>query len=343
MNVAEQVEGRRLTPQERVNIAVYEATNRSVVNIDTKSVRQGNLGFLSFEVPSEGAGSGSVIDLQGHILTNQHVIDGARRIDVTLFNGQSYPAELIGVDGLNDVAVLKVDAPPEELHPIVFGDSASLQVGQQIYAIGNPFGLERTLTTGVVSSLNRSLPNRHGRRLMKSIIQVDAAMNPGNSGGPLLDTSGRVIGMNTAIASNTGENTGVGFAIPVNRIKRVVPELIEFGQVTRPNVGISQVLQTEDGLLVATLETGGPSERAGLRGFRIVRRKQRQGPLVFDTETIDRSTADLIVAVNGKPVETLDDFLSYVEEHKPGEQVVLTIIRQQRTMEVPVVLAASEP
>jgi S1-C subfamily serine protease len=152
-----------------------------------------------------------------------------------------------------------------------------------------------------------------------------------------------VIGMNTAIASNTGENTGVGFAIPVNRIKRVVPELIEFGQVTRPNVGISQVLQTEDGLLVATLEPGGPAERAGLRGFRIVRRKQRQGPLVYDTETIDRSTADLIVAVNGKPVETLDDFLSYVEEHKPGEQVELTIIRQQRRMEVPVVLAASEP
>lgn len=328
------------TPEEQVNIRVYENANRSVVNINTKSVRNDNIFFL--EIPSEGAGSGSVLDKQGHILTNHHVVEGAQQIEVTLASGKTYSARFIGHDIINDVAVLKIEAPSDELFPITFGDSATLRVGQKVYAIGNPFGLERTLTTGIISSLNRTLPSQTNHRQMKSIIQIDAAMNPGNSGGPLLDTSSRVIGMNTAIASSTGQNSGVGFAIPVNRIKRIVPQLIEQGRVTRPDLGITRVMETEKGLLVATLASGGPAEQAGLRGFRIVRRQSRQGLFTYETRQIDRSTADLITGIDGHPVRTVDDLLSYIEEKTPGEQVTLAILREGQPTTLTVQLAPGE-
>ncbi len=324
-----------LTPEERVNVMVYDKCNRAVVNINTRGYRA--TGFFFLEVPAEGAGSGIVLDKRGHVLTNYHVVEDAREIDVTLFDGRSYRAALVGSDPPTDVAVLRIEAPIESLFPVAMGDSTRLRVGQRVYAIGNPFGLERTLTTGIVSSLNRTLPGRGGRTL-KSIIQIDAAINPGNSGGPLLDTRGRLIGMNTAIASRTGQNTGVGFAIPAHVIARVVPQLIEQGRVIRPEVGIVQVYQTEQGLLIATLAPGGPAERAGLRGPRVVRERRRQGPFLYEYETVDRSAADLIVAVDGQPTLTADDFLSAIEAHRPGDSVTITVIREGRRVDVPVTL-----
>jgi S1-C subfamily serine protease len=309
-----------------------------VVHITTKSAQRE---LLFLEGVAEGAGSGSVLDKGGHILTNYHVVDGAQEIRVTLHNGESYEGAIVGYDPPNDMAVLKINAPADELVPIELGDSSRLRVGQIVYAIGNPFGLERTMTTGIISSLNRSLPSRAGRT-MKSIIQIDAALNRGNSGGPLLDTRGRLIGMNTAIASSTGENTGVGFAIPVDAVKRVVPQLIATGKVSRPEAGISRVYQSERGLVVATLTPGGPAERAGIHGFRIVREQKRRGLLTFEDRHIDRSQADMVVAVDGEKATTADAFLSLIERHRPGEQAVITVVRSGQLVDVPVVLGAAE-
>ncbi|MFM7250992.1 MAG: S1C family serine protease [Planctomycetaceae bacterium] len=326
-----------LTAEERTNIAVYEAVNRSVVNINTKATVSAGLFLL--EVPSEGAGSGIVLDRTGHILTNAHVVEGAKEIQVVLFDGSSHMATIVGLDPATDVAVIRVGAPAESLVPVRFGDSAELRVGQRVYAIGNPFGLERTLTTGIVSSLNRSLPTKLGRTI-KSIIQTDAAINPGNSGGPLLDSSSRLIGMTTAIASRTGQSSGVGFAIPVGTLARLVPQLIERGKVTRPEMGVARVYQTDRGLLVATLVPGGPAERAGMRGFKVVRERRRQGPFVTDVERIDRSGADLIVAVGGVAVKNADDFLTQVEARNPGDQVLVTVEREGHRLDIPVTLVA---
>jgi S1-C subfamily serine protease len=315
------------TPDERVNIVVYEQVNRSVVNISTKGVREGD--FFFAEVPTEGAGSGSVIDKSGHILTNFHVIEDARQIEVTLFDGSAHAAKLVGYDAPNDMAVLSIQAAEEQLFPVTFGDSSHLKVGQRVFAIGNPFGLERTLTTGIISSLNRRIPGREGRTL-KSLIQTDAAINPGNSGGPLLDSHGRLIGMNTAIASRTGQNTGVGFAIPVSSISRVVPQLIEKGHVVRPDAGIAKVYETERGLMVAEVDPHGPAEAAGLQGPHVYRRQR--GP--FMEYRIDRSVADTIVAVDGVKVTTADEFLTEIENKHPGEEVSLTILRGGRELTV---------
>jgi S1-C subfamily serine protease len=325
-------------PEERTNILVYEKANRSVVHITTKAAQRE---LLFLEVPTEGAGSGSILDKQGHILTNYHVVEGAQEIHVTLHSGETYDAGLVGYDPPNDMAVLRINAPPEELVPIQLGDSSRLKVGQIVYAIGNPFGLERTMTTGIISSLNRSLPTRAGRT-MKSIIQVDAALNRGNSGGPLLDTRGRLIGMNTAIASSTGENTGVGFAIPVDAARRVVPQLIASGRVIRPDAGINRVAPTEKGLVIATLEAGGPAERAGLRGFRVVREQKRRGPFTYEERRIDRSQADTIVAVDGEKVNTADAFLSFIERHQPGERAIITVARDGQLVDVPLTLGSGE-
>jgi len=327
-----------LTPEERVNIAVYEKVNRSVVNIDTRSVRAE--GFLLFEVPTKGAGSGVVLDTQGRILTNYHVVEDARAIRVTLFDGKSYEAAPVGADPRNDVAVLKIDAPPDCLFPVEFGDSSGLRVGQRALAIGNPFGLERTLSVGVISSLNRPLSERRGA--FRQLIQIDADINPGNSGGPLLDSHGRMIGMNTVIASSTGQSAGVGFAIPINAIARVVPDLIQRGHVVRPDIGIASVYQTGEGLLIAELVEGGAAERAGLRGPRLVVRERRQGPFVSVYKYYDRSAADLIVGVDGRPTRTKDDLLDVVEGKKPGEQVVVSVIREGRGLDVPVTLDESD-
>jgi S1-C subfamily serine protease len=327
------------TSEERVNIAVYDKVNRSVVNITTRAARAD--AFFMFEVPSEGSGSGSVLDKHGHILTNYHVIAGAREMAVTLYNGETYDATLVGLDPLNDIAVLRIAAPDDTLFPVLLGDSTRLRVGQKIYAIGNPFGLERTMTVGIISSLNRSLPARSGRT-MKSIIQIDAALNRGNSGGPLLNSRGELVGMNTAIASSTGENTGVGFAIPVATIVRVVPQLIENGRVIRPDIGIMRVYQTESGLVIATLTPGGPAERAGLRGFRVVRNQRRNGGFLVEETRVDRSYADTIVAIDGKRVTSADEFLTIIEAKKPGDEVVVSVVREGRETEISVTLGAGE-
>jgi S1-C subfamily serine protease len=247
----------------------------------------------------------------------------------------------VGVDPDTDVAVLKVDAPPDLLQPVVFGSSADLKVGQRVFAIGNPFGLERTLTTGIISSLNRSLPTRTGRTI-KSIIQTDAAINPGNSGGPLLDSGSRLIGVNTAIASRTGQSSGVGFAIPVGTLARIVPQLIQRGKVIRPDAGIARVYQSDAGLVVATLTPGGPAEQAGIRGFKVVRERRRQGPFMVETERVDRTGADLIVAVAGQAVRNADDFLSAVESKNPGDQVLITVEREGHRLDVPLILDAEK-
>lgn len=321
-----------LTPDEQVNVLVYQNVNRSVVNINTTGERS------FFGVADKGEGSGSVIDQQGRILTNFHVIDGAKQIQVTLFDGSDYPAQVVGIDPPTDVAVLKINAPAELLYPVKFGSSANLLVGQKIFAIGNPFGLERTLTTGIISSLNRSLPARRTGRTIKSVIQIDAAMNPGNSGGPLLDTHGQMIGMNTAIASLTGESMGVGFAIPINTIRRVVPQLISTGRVIRPESGIGKVYQTDRGLLVLTLVPNGPAQKAGLQGPQI--KQQRQGLLIIQTNNF--AAADLIIGVDGKPIRTGDDFLEAIESKHAGDQVVLTVIREGKQIQVPLRLEAAE-
>lgn len=327
------------TPEERVFIAVYENCNRSVVHITTHATQEN--AFFLIDVPTEGAGSGSIIDHNGHILTNYHVVQGARQIEATLFNGESFPAAVVGADPDNDMAVLRIEAPRDVLFPVTFGDSSRLRVGQRVFAIGNPFGLERTMTTGIISSLNRTLPARN-QRTMKSIIQIDAALNRGNSGGPLLDSRGRLIGMNTAIASRTGENTGVGFAIPVSTIARAVPQLIEKGRVVRPDIGISRVFQTEQGLVIAVVAPGGPAERAGLRGFRVVVERKRRGPFLVEEKRVDQSQADMIVAVEGQKATTADEFLTLLESKRPGDRVVLGIVRQGQRTEVPVTLGADE-
>ncbi len=326
--------GEDLTPEERVNIAVYEQVNRSVVNIDTRGVRRD--GFFMFEVPTEGAGSGVVIDKQGHVLTNFHVVADARAIEVTLFDGNSYEAAAIGADQPNDAAVLKIDAPADSLYPVALGDSSRLRVGQRALAIGNPFGLERTLSVGVISSLNRPLSQRRGA--FRQLIQIDADINPGNSGGPLLDSHGRMIGMNTVIASNTGQSAGVGFAIPINTIARILPDLIERGHVVRADVGIASVYSTSEGLLITKLVEGGAAQRAGLRGPRLVVREKRQGPIVYRQESVDISAADVIVAVDGQPVERADDLLAILESKKPGDRVTVTVLRDGRRKDVPVTL-----
>jgi len=329
-----------LTPEEVTNIRVYEATNRGVVNINTKFEASDR--FFFFSVPGQGAGSGSVIDKQGHVLTNYHVVEDADQIQVTLSSGYvDKDAELIGYDAENDIAILKVDAPADQLYPISFGHSGNLQVGQRVYALGNPFGFEGTITTGIISNLNRTLPSRVRDRELQSIIQTDAALNPGNSGGPLLDTSGRMIGMNVAIASKSQQNAGIGFAIPINRIARYVPELIRNGRIIRPDLGIVSVRETDRGLQIIDMNEAGPAARAGLRGQRVMRRQVRRGPFVEIKLTKDLSQTDFILEVDGEPVETGDALIEKIESHRPGDAINLTILRDGQRQRVNVTLGAS--
>jgi S1-C subfamily serine protease len=273
-------------------------------------------------------------------LTNNHVIDGADEVKVAFGEPRrEFKATIIGRDPKADVAVIKIAAT--DLTVATLGDSDMLEIGDVVLAIGNPFGLERTLTTGIISSLNRSLPTRSGRTI-KSIIQTDAAINPGNSGGPLLDSGSRLIGMNTAIASRTGQSSGVGFAIPVGTLARIVPQLIQRGKVIRPDAGIARVYQTDKGLLVASLAPEGPAERAGMRGFKVVRERRRQGPFTAEFERVDRSGADLIVAVAGEAVRTADDFLSAIDSRNPGDQVLIAVEREGHRLDLPVILDAEK-
>lgn len=318
-----------LTPDEAVNVSVYDSVNRSVVNISTVSMHTDR--FFLLTVPERGNGSGCVLDRSGHILTNYHVIEGARRIMVTLYNEEAYEAvRVVGADPVNDIAVIKIDAPEDQLFPATFGDSEHLRVGMRVFALGNPFGLDRTMSVGVISSLNRSLEVRENW-VIKSIIQIDASINPGNSGGPLLNSRGHVIGMNTAIATaDARQSAGIGFAIPSSLIQRVVPELIQHGHVIRGDIGITHVSVVDGGLRIARLESGGPAERAGLRGPKVSRR----GPFVYE----DRTTADIILAVDGEPVTSASEFLGHIESKKPGDTVQLTIRRKDRVLKIDVEL-----
>ena len=327
------------TPEELANIRVYESVNQSVVNITTSTVQMDRLFGLAIE--GEGVGSGAVIDKQGHIITNQHVIDGAQEVQVTFADGESYQARLVGQDEEYDLAVLKVDAPAESLQPITVRSSDRLLVGQKTYVLGNPFGLGGTLTSGIISNLNRSLPSRVTDKVIGGMIQTDAAMNPGNSGGPMLDSSGQMIGMCIAIKGPAGQNSGVGFAIPSNRILRFVPELIEHGRVIRAYHGIVMLSETSRGLRIAKITPGGPAEAAGLRGFRVIVRNRRQGNVIYREQTIDRDYADFIVAIDGKQVTTHQEFLEMMDSYRPQDRVVFTIRRGGRSMQVPVTMGAA--
>jgi S1-C subfamily serine protease len=314
------------TPDEEINIRVYRAASPAVVNITTTAVAHD---FFLNPVPKEGTGSGAIIEPSGHILTNFHVIDGARRLEVTLADGSKWPARPVGADPSNDLAVIKIDAPAEKLTVIPLGDSSKLVVGQKVLVIGNPFGFERTLTVGIVSSLGRSIRADNGR-LIRGIIQTDAAINPGNSGGPLLNSSGEVIGVSTAIFSPSGGSVGVGFAVPINTAKRIIPELIDRGYVARPYLGISgheifpalaQALRlpVKEGIMVVEVTPGSPAQRAGIRGGD---RAVQVGNMIV------RVGGDIITEVDQVKVRSFEELSDFIDSKRPGDTLTLTFNRQ---------------
>ena len=325
-----------VTEDEKNNITVYEKAADGVVNV-TSTALQMDFFFNAF--PTQGSGSGSIIDTKGHILTNHHVVANAQKLEVTLADGSKWPAKLIGSDPDNDLAVIKIDAPREKLKVIPMGDSKNLRIGQKVLAIGNPFGLERTLTTGVISSLGRTIRSEGGF-LMEDIVQTDAAINPGNSGGPLLNSQGEIIGINSAIISPTGGSVGIGFAIPVNTAKRIVPELISKGYVTYPWIGatiqslIPEVakymkLKIERGAMIADVVKGGPADRAGMRGGN--QRVQVGNSIVV-------VGGDIVVKADQQEVKTNDELIRYIREKKPGDMMILKVYRKDRYEEVKVTL-----
>ncbi len=289
----------------------------------------------------ECIGSGFVIDREGHIVTNNHVAEAAPELLVTLADERTVPAKLVGADPGSDLAVLKIDVPAEELTVVELGQSSTLQVGQRAIAIGNPFGLERTVTVGIISSLERTLPRDNSDFQLAEVIQTDAAINPGNSGGPLLDSQGRVIGVNTAIRSTTGANAGIGFAVPVDIVKRVVPELIAHGRYRHPWIGVrgrtitpemveAMDLPVETGVLIAQVEPGSPADKAGLRGG---------GRQVVVSGVPMLAGGDIVVAINDKPVKRFDDIINYLASSTSvGDVVTLTIVRDGRQRQIDVTL-----
>jgi len=319
---------------EQLVINVYEQVSPAVVHIASRVT---TMSFFWGPIPQEGTGSGFVIDKTGHIVTNNHVVEGADEVHVTLADGTRVPAEVVGTDPYNDLAVIEIDVPPEKLYPVELGSSTDLRVGQRAIAIGNPFGLDRTLTTGVISSLGRPLEVESGR-VIYNVIQTDAAINPGNSGGPLLDSRGQVIGVNTAIQTGA-EN--IGFAVPVDTVKRVVPELIETGHYRHPWLGApgysvdselaqSLGLAVEKGILVAQIYRGSPAAKAGLRGG-------NREVIVGNRRII--AGGDIIVAIDERPVKNNEDLTVYLEtETQVGQVVELTILRGDQEMTVKVKL-----
>ena len=315
-----QVEARgSLAEDEQNNISVFKAVSPSVVHITTLELARNFLSLDVMQIP-RGTGSGFIWDDRGNVVTNFHVIQGAGAARVTLSDQSNYKASLVGAFPDRDLAVLRIDAPKEKLRAIVVGGSGELQVGQKVYAIGNPFGLDQTLTTGIISALNREIESVT-RRPIRGMIQTDAAINPGNSGGPLLDSAGRLIGVNTAIYSPTGAYAGIGFAIPVDEVNRVVPRLIKDGKFVRPALGIQpapeafqRALGLQKGVVIVGVLPDSPAHKAGIRPFM----RAADGSLV---------RGDVIVALGSKEVSTLDDLQTELEQRQAGETVTITVAR----------------
>jgi S1-C subfamily serine protease len=322
-----------LTEEERATIDLFEHASPSVVYITSLSVRRDFFTLNVLEIPS-GTGSGFVWDDDGHVVTNFHVIQGADRAQVTLADRTTWTASLVGIAPAKDLAVLRIDAPRDLLKPLPLGGSAELRVGQSVYAIGNPFGLDQTLTTGIISALGREIESV-AQVPIRDVIQTDAAINPGNSGGPLLDSSGRLIGVNTAIYSPSGAYAGIGFSIPVDTVKWVVPELITHHKLRRPSLGLELATPQVgrrlgvDGALVLAVQPGGAAERAGI----LPTRRTRGG---------DIELGDVIVALEDTEIRSNNDVTLALERRTPGEEVELTVVRAGRTLKVRVRLDAYE-
>jgi len=317
--------GLAITEDEQNNIEIYQAAAPAVVNITSISLERD---FFFNIVPRQGTGSGCIINTEGYILTNHHVIEDSQRLEVTLADGSKWRGKLVGTDPDSDLAVIKIEAPRERLVSLPLGDSNKLLVGQKALAIGNPFGLGQTLSTGVISSLKRTLRAGNGV-LMEDVIQTDASINPGNSGGALLDSSGRLIGVNTAIFSPTGASVGIGFAIPVATVKRLVPELIAKGYYAYPWIGATVTtlvpedaravgLVAERGALIVEAVRGGPAAKAGLQGGT---RRVRVGNRIIILG------GDVVVAMDGRKLETADELISTIREKRPGDIITLELYR----------------
>ncbi|HUG90561.1 MAG TPA: trypsin-like peptidase domain-containing protein [Planctomycetaceae bacterium] len=325
-------------PEEQAQIQLYRDAVPSVVHVTSALLAQHRLSRDVFEIP-RGAGSGFIWNDQGHIVTNNHVIEGAHSAHVTLQDGSSLPARLVGRDRNNDIAVLKIDAPADTLRPIPVGTSADLQIGQNVFAIGDPFGFSATLTKGLISGLDREFPAGDGRKIT-GVIQTDAAINPGNSGGPLLDSAGRLIGMNTAIVSPSGAYAGIGFAVPVDTINDSVTQLIRGESVEPPWLGVGMFFDSEveqaienglidqQGVLVRQVYPGGPAAEAGIQP---TRRGPRGGVV----------PGDLIVAIDGRPVRQTNELRSIIRGRRVGESVTLTLVREGERRDVEVRLQAA--
>lgn len=332
--------------EESVLNQVYEQVSPSVVNINVRTNSNAASGGV-------GEGSGFVWDKEGHIVTNNHVIQNAEAILVTFSNTTQLSAEVVGRDIDSDLAVIRVEADPELLHPVVAGDSLNLRVGQRVIAIGNPFGFDRTLTIGVVSALGRTIPGEpsaSGRFSLPNLVQTDAAINPGNSGGPLLDVEGKVIGVNTLIFSNAARaNSGVGFAVPASKVKAVVPALISDGVYLTPYLGISSALgdviltptladvlnlkNIENGVLVDTVVKGGPSDKAGVQG-------SQEEILVPSIGRPIKTGGDVITQIDNQLVQEFDNIINYLDTRQVGDIVTLTIVRDGETLQIPVTLGS---
>jgi S1-C subfamily serine protease len=317
---------RSLTPEEQATIALFERASKSVVFIATSEYIRNRLGFDLGELP-QGTGSGIIWDDQGHIVTNFHVVENANRCKVILADRTQADAELVGIEPSKDLAVLKINVSKEELVPITVGTSSDLVVGQSVLAIGNPFGFDQTLTTGIISGLDRQISSRNNRRI-KGVIQTDAAINPGNSGGPLLDSSGRLIGVNTAIYSPSGAYAGIGFAIPVDIVNNVVPQLIAYGKTIRPVLGIQMLSSTRDlgvqGVLVLEVEPEGTAALAGVEPTKIV-------------GDSDYQLGDIIVQLDDDEIRSPNDIMDFLNGKKVGDEITIKVLRGADTRQPRVV------